>query len=176
VCAAWQSFSPCRASQGFRHRHGMFEVYNPSFTRFNVYNHTCSCRFVSITCIRLCTILLQEALTLLFSLFIRFDSTQTIFVIGYGMDFAERFRSLSCIGVLKPEVHQQKAWETIDRGLTSLLSPFVTEVDCVPLRQTTNTVSEKWIRTFSQFCRPGSLILAEAHVSLKRQGRQRERT
>ncbi|KAG0504269.1 hypothetical protein M758_3G097500 [Ceratodon purpureus] len=30
------------------------------------------------------------------------------FVVGYGMDFAERFRSLPCIGVLKPEVYQQK--------------------------------------------------------------------
>lgn len=29
------------------------------------------------------------------------------FVVGYGMDFAERFRSLPCIGVLKPEVYQQ---------------------------------------------------------------------
>jgi len=29
------------------------------------------------------------------------------FVVGYGMDFAERFRSLPCIGVLKPEVYQE---------------------------------------------------------------------
>jgi hypoxanthine phosphoribosyltransferase len=29
------------------------------------------------------------------------------FVVGYGMDYAERFRSLPCIGVLKPEVYQQ---------------------------------------------------------------------
>lgn len=31
------------------------------------------------------------------------------FIVGYGMDYAERFRSLPCIGVLKPEVYQQKA-------------------------------------------------------------------
>lgn len=32
------------------------------------------------------------------------------FVVGYGLDFAERYRNLSCIGVLKPALQNPAAW------------------------------------------------------------------
>ncbi len=31
---------------------------------------------------------------------------KNLFVVGYGMDFAERFRNLPFVGVLKPEVYE----------------------------------------------------------------------
>lgn len=32
------------------------------------------------------------------------------FVVGYGLDFAERYRHLPCIGVLKPELQNPPTW------------------------------------------------------------------
>ncbi len=32
------------------------------------------------------------------------------FVVGYGLDFAERYRNLNCIGVLKPELQNPPEW------------------------------------------------------------------
>lgn len=32
------------------------------------------------------------------------------FAVGYGLDFAERYRQLSCIGVLKPELQNPPEW------------------------------------------------------------------
>ena len=32
------------------------------------------------------------------------------FVVGYGLDFAERYRQLPCIGVLKPELQNPPEW------------------------------------------------------------------
>lgn len=30
------------------------------------------------------------------------------FIVGYGMDYNQQYRSMPCIGVLKPEVYQKK--------------------------------------------------------------------
>jgi hypoxanthine phosphoribosyltransferase len=32
------------------------------------------------------------------------------FVVGYGLDFAERYRNLRCIGILKPELQNPPEW------------------------------------------------------------------
>jgi hypoxanthine phosphoribosyltransferase len=41
--------------------------------------------------------------------FVGFDIPNK-FVVGYGLDFAERFRNLPCVGVLKPEAQNAQAW------------------------------------------------------------------
>ena len=32
------------------------------------------------------------------------------FAVGYGLDFAERYRNLRCIGILKPELQNPPEW------------------------------------------------------------------
>jgi len=34
-----------------------------------------------------------------------------LFVVGYGLDFAERYRNLSCVGVLRPDLQNPPAWQ-----------------------------------------------------------------
>lgn len=34
-----------------------------------------------------------------------------LFVVGYGMDFAERYRNLPCVGVLRPDLQNPPAWQ-----------------------------------------------------------------
>jgi hypoxanthine phosphoribosyltransferase len=41
--------------------------------------------------------------------FVGFDIPNK-FVVGYGLDFAERYRNLPCIGVLKPQKQNARAW------------------------------------------------------------------
>lgn len=41
--------------------------------------------------------------------FVGFDIPDK-FVVGYGLDFAERYRNLPCIGVLKPEKQNAATW------------------------------------------------------------------
>lgn len=41
--------------------------------------------------------------------FVGFDIPNK-FVVGYGLDFAERYRNLPCIGVLKPEKQNTATW------------------------------------------------------------------
>jgi hypoxanthine phosphoribosyltransferase len=41
--------------------------------------------------------------------FVGFDIPNK-FVVGYGLDFAERYRNLPCVGVLKPEAQNAPAW------------------------------------------------------------------
>ncbi|WP_199226902.1 hypoxanthine phosphoribosyltransferase [Opitutus sp. ER46] len=41
--------------------------------------------------------------------FVGFDIPNK-FVVGYGLDFAERYRNLPCIGVLKPERQNAASW------------------------------------------------------------------
>lgn len=42
--------------------------------------------------------------------FVGFDIPDE-FVIGYGLDFANRYRNLPCIGVLRPELQNPPEWE-----------------------------------------------------------------
>ncbi len=41
--------------------------------------------------------------------FVGFDIPNK-FVVGYGLDYAERYRNLPCIGVLKPELQNSAVW------------------------------------------------------------------